>query len=87
MGSVYQKGFHNGGPKSFGGAYPEVGGQRWMKRRFLLVGLAGGIGTGKSAVSRMLRDLGYLIIDADLIARDVRGARQVGLREDRGASR
>lgn len=42
-----------------------------MKRRFLLVGLTGGIGTGKSTVSRMLRDLGCLIIDADLLAREV----------------
>lgn len=35
------------------------------------MGLTGGIGTGKSTVSRMFRDLGCLIIDADLIARDV----------------
>ena len=42
-----------------------------MKRRFLLVGLTGGVGTGKSMVSRMFRDLGCLIIDADLLAREV----------------
>ena len=42
-----------------------------MTRRFLLVGLTGGIGTGKSTVSRMFRDLGCLIIDADLLAREV----------------
>ncbi len=42
-----------------------------MKRRFLLVGLTGGLGTGKSTVSRMFRDLGCLIIDADLLAREV----------------
>ncbi len=42
-----------------------------MKRRFLLVGLTGGVGTGKSTVSQMLRDLGCLIIDADLLAREV----------------
>lgn len=42
-----------------------------MNRRFLLVGLTGGIGTGKSTVSRMFRDLGCLIIDADLLAREV----------------
>lgn len=41
------------------------------KRQFLLVGLTGGIGTGKSTVSRMFRDLGCLIIDADLLAREV----------------
>ena len=42
-----------------------------MKRRFLLVGLTGGVGTGKSMVSRMFRELGCLIIDADLLAREV----------------
>jgi len=42
-----------------------------MTRQFLLVGLTGGIGTGKSLVSRMFRDLGCLIIDADLLAREV----------------
>ncbi len=42
-----------------------------MPRRFLLVGLTGGVGTGKSTVSRMFRDLGCLIIDADLLAREV----------------
>ena len=42
-----------------------------MTRKFLLVGLTGGIGTGKSTVSRFFRDLGCLIIDADLLAREV----------------
>ncbi len=42
-----------------------------MKRKFLLVGLTGGIGSGKSTVSRMFRDLGCLIVDADLLAREV----------------
>jgi dephospho-CoA kinase len=40
-------------------------------RKFLLVGLTGGIATGKSTVSQMLRQLGCQIIDADLLARDV----------------
>jgi dephospho-CoA kinase len=40
-------------------------------RRFLLVGLTGGIATGKSTVSEMLRRLGCEIIDADRLARDV----------------
>jgi dephospho-CoA kinase len=40
-------------------------------RKFLLVGLTGGIATGKSTVSEMLRQLGCQIIDADLLARDV----------------
>ena len=42
-----------------------------MSRRFLLVGLTGGIATGKSTVSDMLRNLGDVIIDADLLAREV----------------
>lgn len=37
----------------------------------LRVGLTGGIGSGKSEVSRRLAALGAVIIDADLIARDV----------------
>jgi dephospho-CoA kinase len=40
-------------------------------RRFLLVGLTGGIATGKSTVSEMFRRLGGEIIDADRLARDV----------------
>jgi dephospho-CoA kinase len=42
-----------------------------MARKFMLVGLTGGIASGKSTVSRLFRDLGYLIIDADLLAREV----------------
>lgn len=37
----------------------------------LKVGLTGGIGTGKSEVSRRLAGYGALIIDADLVAREV----------------
>jgi len=40
-------------------------------RKFLLVGLTGGIATGKSTVSALLRQLGGEIIDADLLAREV----------------
>jgi len=39
--------------------------------RFLLVGLTGGIATGKSTVSEIFRRLGCEIIDADLLAREV----------------
>jgi len=35
------------------------------------VGLTGGIGTGKSTVSKMLLESGFCIIDADQIAKDV----------------
>jgi dephospho-CoA kinase len=40
-------------------------------RRFLLVGLTGGIATGKSTVSQMFAHLGAKIVDADLLAREV----------------
>jgi dephospho-CoA kinase len=35
------------------------------------VGLTGGIGSGKSAVSRLLQERGAVVVDADLIAREV----------------
>ena len=35
------------------------------------VGLTGGIGSGKSAVSRLLRTYGAVVVDADLVAREV----------------
>ncbi|MBE6048622.1 MAG: dephospho-CoA kinase [Clostridium sp.] len=37
----------------------------------LRIGLTGGIGTGKSTVSKMLIKSGFKVIDADLIAKDV----------------
>jgi dephospho-CoA kinase len=40
-------------------------------RPFLLVGLTGGVATGKSTVSAMFRALGCVIIDADVLAREV----------------
>ena len=36
----------------------------------LLVGLTGGIGSGKSTVARMLADRGAVIVDADVLARE-----------------
>jgi dephospho-CoA kinase len=42
-----------------------------VSRRFLLVGLTGGIATGKSTVSEILRGLGALVLDADVLAREV----------------
>src|SRR5207249_11312120 len=42
-----------------------------MTRRFLLVGLTGGIATGKSTVAEVFRRLGSVIIDADVLAREV----------------
>ena len=40
-------------------------------RPFLLVGLTGGIATGKSMVDGVLRELGAIVIDADVLAREV----------------
>ena len=40
-------------------------------RKFLLVGLTGGIATGKSTVAETLRGLGAEVIDADQLAREV----------------
>ena len=37
----------------------------------MYLGLSGGIGSGKSTVSKMLSDLGAVVIDADVIAREV----------------
>jgi dephospho-CoA kinase len=42
-----------------------------VSRRFLLVGLTGGLATGKSTVSGIFRSLGCVILDADLLAREV----------------
>jgi len=37
----------------------------------IVIGLTGNIGSGKSTVSRKLKDLGATVIDADQVARDV----------------
>jgi dephospho-CoA kinase len=42
-----------------------------VTRRFLLVGLTGGLATGKSTVSDVLRRLGCVVLDADVLAREV----------------
>ncbi len=47
--------------------------------RMHTVGLTGGIGSGKSAVSRLLREHGAVVVDADLVAREVVGIGSPGL--------
>ena len=36
-----------------------------------IIGITGGIGSGKTAVSKYLESKGYVVIDADLLARDL----------------
>lgn len=50
-----------------------------MGQGVLKVGLSGGIGSGKSQVSRRLAERGAMIIDADVLARDVIAAGTAGL--------
>ncbi|HEX5769350.1 MAG TPA: dephospho-CoA kinase [Nocardioidaceae bacterium] len=45
------------------------------------VGLTGGVASGKSTVSAMLRDLGAVVVDADLLAREVVAPGTEGLAE------
>ena len=47
----------------------------------LLIGLTGGIGAGKSAVSTRLAELGAIVIDADVLAREAVQAGSDGLAE------
>ncbi len=47
----------------------------------LVVGLTGGMASGKSVVSKTLRELGLPIIDADLIAREMVRPNEIGYRE------
>ena len=51
----------------------------------LLVGLTGGLGSGKSTVSRMLEERGAVVLDADAFARDAVRAETPGF--DRVAAR
>lgn len=44
-----------------------------------VVGLTGGIGSGKTAVTRCFETLGVLVIDADIVAREVVAARTPAL--------
>jgi dephospho-CoA kinase len=43
------------------------------------VGLSGGIGSGKSTASRLLREEGYTVIDADIIAKEAVAKGSAGL--------
>jgi dephospho-CoA kinase len=43
----------------------------YIGSKLQIIGLTGGIATGKSTVSKILSENGFDIIDADLIAREV----------------
>lgn len=45
-----------------------------------VIGLTGGIASGKSTVSKMLQDLGQVVVDADVLAREVVLPGSAGLR-------
>jgi dephospho-CoA kinase len=55
-----------------------VGKNRGVSKR---VGLTGGVASGKSTVSAILAELGAVVIDADLLAREVVAAGSPGLAE------
>ena len=52
-----------------------------------VIGLTGGIASGKSTVARILRELGAEVIDADLVARVVVEPGRPALGERRGSGR
>lgn len=52
-----------------------------MRTRTIRVGLTGGIGSGKSAVAELWRARGAVIVDSDVIAREVVAPGTDGLRE------
>ena len=51
------------------------------QRAVLRVGLTGGVASGKSSVSAILAELGAVVVDADLLAREVVAPGTDGLRE------
>jgi dephospho-CoA kinase len=82
METLYRRGIrypisHAGAELDVGGAFPgSYSGERQMQAlrgdgSSLLVGVTGGIGSGKSVVSSMLAELGSPMIDFDLLARRV----------------
>ncbi len=52
-----------------------------MSKDKWVLGLTGGIGTGKSAVSAQLARLGAVIVDADVIARELVAPKSFGLEQ------
>jgi dephospho-CoA kinase len=52
---------------------------KWEGGGMLRVGLTGGIGSGKTAVSDLLAEMGAVVIDADVLAREVVAPNTSGL--------
>jgi len=48
-----------------------------------VLGLTGGIGCGKTAVSNMFEELGITVVDADIIAREVVEPNSEGLNAEK----
>ena len=50
--------------------------EHWLERMIMvkIIGVTGGIGSGKSSVARILKDLGAAVIDADVLAKSVTSA-------------
>ena len=47
----------------------------------VVIGVTGGVGTGKSTVAGMFRQLGAVVLDADVIAREVIEPKRLGWRQ------
>ncbi len=53
--------------------------QNKTQKKPYLIGITGGIGSGKSEVSKYLMSLGYPLIDADLVSREIVEPGKIGL--------
>ena len=42
-----------------------------------IIGITGGIGSGKTTVSEILRNKGYFVIDADTIAKEILNSTEI----------
>ena len=60
-------------PSTTSHSFTEQSSLSTLKGKILLVGLTGGIGSGKTAVSDLLSQLGAGVIDTDLIAHQITG--------------